>query len=296
MEHLETLKRRIDSAKDMHSVVKTMESLAAVNIRLYEQATESVSAYNRTVELGLQVVMRNAPTNNIIQPPKSARKHGVIVFGSAQGLTGDFNEKIISFAEDEMEKLGISKDNRLIMALGDRIIAALEAKGGNVEYSFPMSGSFTDIMPLIQEVLIAVDEWRREKDVESILLFYNKRMPGSSYQQEMAYLFPLNRQWLHELKYRKWESRSVPVFTMEWNQLFSSLVSQYFSVTLYRAAFESLEAENASRLLSMQAAEKNIEERLEELQTAFNRQRQASITAELLDIVAGFEALTSKKS
>jgi len=78
---------------------------------------------------------------------------------------------------------------------------------------------------------------------------------------------------------------------MDWDRLFSSLIHEYLFVSLYRAFAESLESENASRLASMQGAEKNIEEMLSGLKTHFQQQRQMSITGELLDIVAGFEAL-----
>jgi F-type H+-transporting ATPase subunit gamma len=78
---------------------------------------------------------------------------------------------------------------------------------------------------------------------------------------------------------------------MDWNRLFSSLIQQYLFVSLYRAFAESLASENAGRLASMQAAERNIEDLLEELNSQFQQQRQSSITEELLDIVAGFEAL-----
>ena len=74
-------------------------------------------------------------------------------------------------------------------------------------------------------------------------------------------------------------------------RLLSHLVRQYLFVSLFRACAESLASENASRIAAMQAAEKNIEERLDEFQDAFNKMRQSAITEELLDIVAGFEAL-----
>jgi len=82
---------------------------------------------------------------------------------------------------------------------------------------------------------------------------------------------------------------------MDWDDLFASLVREYLFVSLYRAFAESSASENASRLAAMQSAEKNIEDRLEELSTLFNRQRQMTITEELLDILAGFEALKEKK-
>lgn len=78
---------------------------------------------------------------------------------------------------------------------------------------------------------------------------------------------------------------------MDSRRLFSALIRQYLFVSIYRAFAESLASENASRLAAMQLAEKNINERLEELDTDYHRQRQGSITAELLDIAAGFEAL-----
>ncbi len=78
---------------------------------------------------------------------------------------------------------------------------------------------------------------------------------------------------------------------MDRNRLFSALIRQYVFVSLYRACVESMASENASRLTSMQAAEKNIEDRLEELNAQYRHERQSSITSELLDIISGFEAL-----
>jgi F-type H+-transporting ATPase subunit gamma len=127
--------------------------------------------------------------------------------------------------------------------------------------------------------------------MERILLMFNKKQSGASYQPEMIQLLPLDTAWLHKLKEKEWPSRSLPMFRTEWQALMSSLIRQYIFVSLYRAFAESLASENASRLAAMQAAEKNIEEHLEELMTRYNHERQSSITAELLDIVSGFEAL-----
>jgi F-type H+-transporting ATPase subunit gamma len=69
------------------------------------------------------------------------------------------------------------------------------------------------------------------------------------------------------------------------------LIRQYLFAVLYRALAESLASENAARLASMQAAEKNIEERSDELTARYHRRRQNAITEELLDVTAGFEVL-----
>ena len=106
----------------------------------------------------------------------------------------------------------------------------------------------------------------------------------------------MNLEWLRELQGRKWESRSLPIHTIEWEQLFASLIREFFHTALFQASAESLASENASRLSSMQAAERNIEDRLEELQMRFRQLRQQTITEELLDITSGFEALSTRRS
>ena len=82
---------------------------------------------------------------------------------------------------------------------------------------------------------------------------------------------------------------------MDWETIFRALIREYLFVSLYRAFADSLASENASRLAAMQSAEKNIEERLEELFGQFHRQRQSTITEELIDIVSGFEAMGGAK-
>ncbi|HPL64363.1 MAG TPA: F0F1 ATP synthase subunit gamma [Syntrophales bacterium] len=76
--------------------------------------------------------------------------------------------------------------------------------------------------------------------------------------------------------------------------MFSLLVRQYIFVNLYRALVESLASENASRMASMQGAEKNIEDRKEELAGELRRVRQDAITGELLDIVSGYETILTE--
>jgi F-type H+-transporting ATPase subunit gamma len=131
--------------------------------------------------------------------------------------------------------------------------------------------------------------------VDQIVLFYNKSGPGAAFRPNMVSLFPLDMDWLRALAEKKWPSRTLPTFSMDAEGLFSSLVRHYLFFSLYRAFVESLASENASRLASMQMAEKNIEESLSELSVQFHRRRQAAITSELLDVVTGFEAITGEE-
>jgi F-type H+-transporting ATPase subunit gamma len=102
---------------------------------------------------------------------------------------------------------------------------------------------------------------------------------------------PLGRDWLTSLCRQPWPTNLLPTFTIDWPELVSSLIRQHLFASFSRALAESLSAENAARLAAMQAAEKNIEERSDELTARYHRRRQNAITEELLDVTAGFEVL-----
>ncbi len=267
-----------------------MKAIAAASIKQYETAVESLSQYNRTIEMGLQVVLGAREALIVAEPSKNNRL-GAIVFGSDQGMCGQFNEQIANYAMALLNQGHNQPEDRKVLAVGTRVIASLEAAGQKVEKYFAMPKSITGITPVVQELLLHIDVWREEQQIDQVFLFYNEPFSNNSHRPHSLHLLPVDQQWLQNLKQKKWSSHVLPTFTMDWSRLFSSLLQQYFFITLYRAVAESLACENASRLSSMQVAQRNIEERLEELTAQFQHQRQSSITDELLDIVAAFEAL-----
>ena len=292
MQTTESLKRRIKSAGDLLSVVKTMKALAAVSIRQYQKAVESLDDYNRTVEMGLQIVLKEHMGATTQRKGETIKRLGVIVFGSDQGLCGQLNEQISVFTLDHFKETGVKKENRKVLAVGARVADYVEDAGQPVDELMATPSSTAGITPLVQEIIMVIEEWHFRQNVDHFMLFYNDYISGSNYHPYKVQLLPVNRDWLKDLSRKKWDSKSLPIFRMDCNKIFSSLIREYLFVSLYRAFAESLASENASRLASMQNAEKNIEEQMQDLHVQFHRTRQMTITEELLDIVAGFEALS----
>lgn len=292
MQTTESLKRRIKSAGDLLSVVKTMKALAAVSIRQYQKAVESLSDYNRTVEMGLQIVLKERMGATMQRKESVMKRLGAIVFGSDQGLCGQLNEQISVFALDYMKEVGVKKENRKLVAVGARVADYVEDAGQPIEELLSTPGSTAGITPLVQEIIMIIEEWHFRYNVDHFVLFYNKYLGGATFHPHKIQLLPVNKDWLKEIARKKWDSKSLPIFRMDGDKIFSSLIREYLFVSLYRAFAESLASENASRLASMQNAEKNIEEQLQDLYVQFHRTRQMTITEELLDIVSGFEALS----
>ncbi len=295
MQTVEALRRQIKTAKDLHSVVRTMKALAAVKITELQNAVRSLADYNRTVKMGLRVALRNRPEGVAASEPSHSDRLGVVVFGSDQGMCGQFNEEIGRHAAAEIDRLGSGGEPPAVLTVGGRVTARLEDEGLTIQQSFPAPASIGGISPVMADLLMQIQAWRFEQGIDRVALFYNMQLSTATYRPRTLLMLPLDPDWLASLEQEAWPSRVLPTFTLEWERLFAALVREYLLVSLFRAAAESQASENAARLASMQAADRNIEERLTELDAEFHHVRQTSITAELLDIVSGFEALTGEE-
>jgi F-type H+-transporting ATPase subunit gamma len=291
MQEIEVVKRKMDTAEDLQSVVKTMKALAAVSMRQYEKAVASLAEYNRTVDLGLQVVLRTGATPIRLTRSVSDGRLGAIVFGSDQGLCGRFNEQVADSALSTLPTLEAEPQRRCVFAVGTRLPSRLEERGQPVEETLTMPASLAGVTSRVQDLLMRLEAWCEQHRLDRVMLFHNRLLSGAAYTPHMVHLIPIDWSRLYRLVAQAWPSRSLPAFTMDQEPLLSSLLRQHLFVSLYRAFAESLASENASRLASMQAAERSIDERLEALRGEFRYQRQHAITEELLDIVSGFEAL-----
>jgi F-type H+-transporting ATPase subunit gamma len=299
MESIEEIRRRISNASDLHAIVRTMRALAMTSIRQYERAVESLTEYYRTTELGLHVVLTTAVREGYALPPAprrpvAERATGILVFGSDQSMCGQFNEQIASYTAERIARLGIPADKLQIIAIGGRVIPPLAEHNLKVATLFSVPGSVAAITPMVQELLLQSEQWQNQATqpgIEQIFLFYNQIRSTVAYRPRMQRLLPINLKQLRNLEEQRWPSPVLPTFSMAWRPLFSALLREHLFVSLFRAFAESLASENAARLVSMQAAERNIEERLDELHKLYHHQRQNSITSELLDIISGFELL-----
>jgi F-type H+-transporting ATPase subunit gamma len=294
METGESLRRAIALTTELQSIVKTMKALAGVNIRQYERSARAVAEYNRTVEMGLQIALRRLPPH-IAQPKYGPdRKLGAIVFGSDQGMCGQLNDQVVSYASRALQKLSARRESQVAIAVGARAADQLESVNRPVEASVRVPSSTAGITAAVEEVLRKIDEWHSERGIELIVLFNARPVSGAWYRVRGVRLLPVDSEWINSLRAKRWASRVIPMFTMDETRLFQALIREYLFVSLYRAFAESLASENASRLASMQVAERNIDDRLHTLTTEARQLRQTSITLELLDIIASFEALRGK--
>lgn len=289
MQTLESLRRQIETATDLQSIVTTMKTLAAVSIRQYERAADALRDYDRTVELGFQILLRDSD-RGLIQDV-SCGPVGLIVLGSDQGMCGRFNEQIAEYTLTHTQADSISPPGS-VLVVGSRVAASLAGASWNIDHTFHVPKSVSAITDLVEDMLPMIERQQSERDLRAIRLYGNRRSSIGTFKPHVRDLLPIDRRRVQHWRKSKWESNSLPRFAGDARQLTSSLIRQHLFATLYRSLAESLASENASRLAAMHAAEKSIDERLDHLHHGLNHQRQTAITEELLDVVTGFEALT----
>ncbi len=292
---LANLQRKINGAGDLESVVRSMKALAAASIGQYEKSVAALADYHRAVELGLVVCLRrkwgtvgDTPDR---RPTTTAKTINAIVFGSDQGLVGQFNDVLADFACNALAALPGEKK---VWAVGERVHARLTDSGFPPVGLFAVPTSVAAITPLVGRILVETDSPHRGSETGQLYLFHNGPKARAAYEPVTQRLLPLDEQWGQRLAQLPWPGATLPEVVGGGEQTLRALVREYLFVSLYKACAESLASENASRLSAMQRAEKNINELVADLNQSYRRQRQTSIDEELFEVLSGYESRTDR--
>lgn len=283
MQQLEAVRKKIATTGDLLSVVKTMKALAAVNIRHFENAAKGVGEYAEVIEEGWTVFFRNA---GMLPRPVKGGVAVVLAIGSDQGMCGQFNEV------SKMQTLRVVDDflkqghKVSCWTSGERVLGALEDAGVEVELNFRVPGSLRGVDAVVDDIERSLEDWKSKRGMHSFSIVSNQHVSDGD-KVAVKHVLPLHGR----SGSAKWEGRSLPITNVSVGDLFSTLFREHLYISVYGAIVQSLAAENSARLAAMQVAEKNIIEHVELLESEYRNTRQGTITGELLDIVAGVEAV-----
>jgi F-type H+-transporting ATPase subunit gamma len=290
-----SLRRKIGGAVDLQSVVRTMKAVAASSIGQYEQSVRALGDYYRSVELGLSICFRKSAPTALMKEGKGRTDDGsvgAVVFGSDQGLVGQFNDVVADYAVKTLEALTGKPE---VWAVGERVHARLADAGLPLMGLFTVPNSVKAITPLIGQIIVESETRLSQGEVTELHLFYNRPTSGAVYVPVSQRLLPLDENWRRKLVELPWPTGNLPEVMGGGTTALRALIREYLFVSLFRACAESLASENASRLAAMQRADKNIDELLEDLNGTFHRLRQSGIDEELFDVISGFEALSAEE-
>jgi F-type H+-transporting ATPase subunit gamma len=216
-----------------------------------------------------------------------------VIFGSDQGLVGQFNDVVVDAA---VEALASEPGRPRVWVVGERARVCLAEAGITAEESFPAPNSIEAVAPLVRRLLLQSEGLHAEGALTELHLHHNRPTSGSGYAPVTQRLLPLDAPWSRRLLDAQWPTNKLAQVLGDREATLRSLVHEFLFISLFRACTESPASENASRLAAMERADRNIAELLERLEVSLHRRRQAGIDEELFDVVSGFQALADRRA
>lgn len=296
METLDSLKKQLSTSKGIKQVVTTMKALAGANIKRYEKATHAIYMYRKNIELGLRgVLSKDFSITHKYDNDKECEKYIIVAIGSNQGLCGRFNDKIIEFLVDDLKKQNLKKEDVLVYTVGDRLAMLVENKDIKPIFHLSVPNAIESIADSVYLLLSKLDNIKDKYKKYKILLYHTKHESSSNGVAVKTQLLPINPEIFESIKEKSWPTKELPFWRIDGGELLKDLIKQYLFTTLYYTFSTSITSEQMNRLMTLQNAENNINDMIENTKLKYNQQRQMQITSQLLDVVSGAQVAKNKK-
>ncbi len=287
---IEALKKRIKVTEDLREIVSTMKAMSSASIAQYEKANGALSKYRLNLRDAFHALARQNPVPKV--NTQSSGKCLLILIGSDNGMVGKFNKEILQKAKEHLRKNGISPRDVMFLTVGKRMSAVVAQEKLKIYAKYAISNSVKMVNTIAETVIMKLDEATTTDDVTAVSVFYHKRSSGEQIKVARQNIIPFDFASYLRLKNEPWETNNVPLIPVKPKDMFVALMNEYLMISMASFLNYSLSAEHYTRMTNMQNAEKNIDENLEELNLAYQQQRQESITDELIDVISGAEAMS----
>src|SRR5215211_176886 len=298
MASLKDIRGRIAAVKNIRKITRAMEMVAAARLRRAEQRIEALRPYAdaiRRMTRRASEAAENIPSLPILQERESVSTVGVLLVTGDRGLAGPFNSQIIRAGNRRSAELRHDGTDVLWYASGRRGESSLTFRGLPMEQAwtgFTDRPQFADARRIADGLASAYVDGK----VDAVEVFYNGFI--SAVRQEVRHetLLPLQHADIlgdeeEAAEEEEHESRALWIYEPDPEEILARLVPDYVEISIYRALLESTASEHGARMSAMRNASDNAAEIIDDLTLAANRQRQAEITQEIMEVVAGAEGL-----
>ena len=301
MATLKDIRARIGSVKNVQKITRAMEMVAAARLRRAEQRIEHLRPYAdaiRRMTRRASEAAENIPSLPILQERENISKVGLLLVTGDRGLAGPFNSQIIRAGTRRAGELDGESASVLWYASGRRGVSSLEFRGHDLAQGFT---GFTDRPAYsdAREIADALTSAYVDEKVDQVEIIYNGYI--SPVRQEVRHetLLPLQHADVlgedeeeEESEEEEHHRRALWIYEPDPEEILARLVPDYVEISIYRALLESTASEHGARMTAMRSASDNASELIDDLTLEANRQRQAEITQEIMEVVAGAEGLT----
>ena len=286
MPNTKEIRKQISSISNTQKITSAMEMVASSKMRKTQDRMEMGRPY---AERMLSVIGHLANSNPEYKPlymtEREVKGVGVIVIGSDKGLCGGLNinlfRTLLPFLK-EMSDQGISQK---FCPIGTKARVFFNNFGGDVVATAEKLGDIPSLENLIGAIKVLLDKFE-QGEIDKVFLASNRFENTMTQEPQIKQLLPLLPEDTPELKHR-WDY----IYEPDAKELLDGLMQRYIESLVYQAVIENIACEQAAKMVAMKNATENDGTIIDELQLIYNNARQAAITQELSEIVAGAEAL-----
>jgi F-type H+-transporting ATPase subunit gamma len=298
-------KNRISSVKNIQKITRAMEMVAAARLRKAEQRIEDLRPYARAIRKMTQRVVdavEKIPSLPLLEEHESEDKVGILLVTGDRGLAGPFNSQILREGNRRAQELEDEGKEIVWFASGRRGVSSLEFRGRDVAGSwtgFTDRPSFADAREIASDISAQYIDGK----VDRVEMIYNGYVSAMTQEINTDVLLPLAAvEQLLEDDEKEDEGdssddrdsghKTLWIYEPDPEEILQRLVPDYIEISIFRALLESTASEHGSRMTAMRSAQENASELIDDLTLQMNRQRQAEITQEIMEVVAGAEGLS----
>lgn len=273
---LNKTKRRIASVKSTKKITEAMELVATVKLKKFKNKMEANQFYVREIEDIISHLFGVlGDEENPYNKEGKGDKNLVVVINSNLGLCASYNSNVFSFVSKNLDK---SKDK--VMTIGIKGEVNYEREGFEVNKEYSFLNDKLDYSDVVKLGRLLHSEFIKGT-YKSIKLVYTRYINSLRFEPTLVTLFPLNKEG------DKASFGYEPLYDPNLKTLIEELVPIYITSSLYQKLIESTVSEQASRRTAMENANDNADELIDKLTIEFNKARQAAITQEITEVVAG---------
>jgi F-type H+-transporting ATPase subunit gamma len=297
MASVQDLRRRIRSVGNTRKITKAMELVASARLRKAQARIEAMRPFaDRMLELMAGTARASSSVRGLplLQQRDEVKAVAIAPLTSDRGLAGAFNSQVVRRALALERELRVEGKQVRWVGVGRKGVGTLRFR------RFDLSGEFTGFTDQpayadAQAIAHRLAELYTEEEVDRVVIVYNAFQSALVQKVTVRELLPLSEDLLETDEQERAEdaARGDFIFEPEPEQILERLLPVYLETELYRALLESAASELGARMTAMRNASKNAGELIDSLTLAMNRARQAEITQEILEVVAGADALTA---
>ena len=296
MATIQDIKRRLRSVGNTRKITKALELVAAAKLRRAETRIAAMRPYAERMRELMIGTARATPSRQfpLLEEREDARSIAIVPVTGDRGLAGPFNSQVVR------RSLALAQEAR---AQGLEVKWAVVGKKGQSTLRFrrfPIAEAwtgFTDEPAHADARAIAhkVAELFIEREVDRVVMVYNHYVSPLTQTVEVEDLLPIPRSILDDEEEKSAYEIALEgdfIYEPEPEQILERLLHSYLETSVYRALLESAASKHGAQMTAMRSASKNAGELIDTLTLDMNRARQAAITQEILEVVAGADALT----